>query len=70
MTTGSDLNSARPSNARKRVYGLLLACFLNGVVVGLLVAPTLAWRGLVAYSLLGIGLLVMGIAVTRWRDPV
>lgn len=58
------------SNARKRVYGLLLAVFLNGVAAGVLLAPAVVCRGFVIWGLVLGGLFVLAVSVTRWRDPV
>lgn len=57
------------NNARKRVYGLLLAAFLNGVAVGVLLTPAVVYRGFGVWGVLLGGLFVLAFSVTRWRAP-
>ncbi len=57
-------------NAVKRMYGLSIAMLLIGMSMGLLLAPAVTLRGLLAFSLLGFGLIIEIVAVTLWRDPL
>ncbi len=62
--------SQRRTNAIRRAYGLMASMFLMGMAMGLLLAPAVALRGLLAFGLLGSGIIVQIVAVTLWRDPL